>query len=124
MIYILSLVGPFFLLLVEKLLPYPFIIEEIYKFLLIERSKQLKAINISIAGILFSLSEAVFYFMNPIYQNSPDKILTRLLLVTPMHLTTMLVMFYSMRKNKPAYKYMGLIAAVLIHLSFNYLGSI
>lgn len=123
MIYILSLVGPFILLLVEKLLPYPFVIEEIYKFLLIANNKQLKTINVLLAGVLFSLSEAIFYFMNPIYQNNLGKILTRLIAVTPMHLTTMLVMFYFMRKNKTTYKYIGLLPAILIHLSFNYLGS-
>lgn len=115
--YLSALVAPFFLLLVENYLPYPYVIEEIVKFFLAKYSQTTK--TAIMLGILFSFSEAIFYFMNPSYSFIFDlkKSVVRLLIVTPMHISTILIMRYFIRR-KSLWPF-GLIAAILLHYLFN-----
>ncbi len=107
--YIAALVSPFFLLLIESFLPYPYVVEEVFKFFLAKYSSTTK--TAIILGLLFSISEAIFYSMNP------DSSIFRILIVTPMHITTILIMQYSTKKKNlwP----IGLLLAILIHYLFN-----
>ena len=106
--YLFSIVGPFFILLVEKFLPYPYFIEEIYKFFLAKSTSSTKVVII--LGFLFSFSEALFYVMNP------NSSFVRPLVVTPMHITTILIMQYFNKRNL---WWLGLTFAILIHYLFN-----
>ncbi|WKZ25569.1 MAG: hypothetical protein QY322_04290 [bacterium] len=119
--YVSALVFPFIILLVENFLPYPHIIEEVFKFFLAKYANTTKVAII--LGLLFSISEAIFYLLNPEYSivGGIGKSATRFLLVTPMHITTILVMQYFARKTNlwP----IGLILAILIHYLFNSVGS-
>ena len=120
MIYIFSLIGPFILLLIERFLPYPFFIEEVYKFVLVKNS-DINSKSIFLSGLFFSLSESMLYATNPIYQSEPIKFIYRFLIVTPMHLSTMFIFGFTL-KNKPSKKYLqvaGLAIAILIHYIFN-----
>ena len=110
--YLSALVFPFFILLVESFLPYPYVIEELFKFFLAKWASSTKVAVI--LGLLFSISEAIFYSMNP---NAP---LYRILFVAPMHITTILIMQYFIRKKNlwPV----GLLLAILIHYLFNQIG--
>lgn len=113
--YLTALVGPFFLLLVEKFLPYPYVIEEIFKFFLAKKANSIKtAITL---GFLFSLSESVFYIINPSFQLSPMAYIVRFIMVTLMHVSTILVMQYFIKKK--SLWLIGLILAILIHYLFN-----
>lgn len=127
MIYLFSLIGPFFLLLVEKVLPYPYLVEEVYKFFL---AKSINSTKVAIIlGFLFSLSEAVFYLLNPNYSLFSTSMagqaplinysLVRFLIVTPMHISTILIMQYM---NKKSLSWLGLILAIVIHYLFNQVG--
>lgn len=107
--YLTALVFPFFLLLIENFIPYPYLIEEVFKFFLAKKASSTK--TAIILGLLFSLSEAIFYAMN---LNSP---LYRMFVVTPMHITTILVMQYFL-KRKSMWP-VGLLLAILIHYLFN-----
>lgn len=113
--YISALIFPFILLLVEKLLPYPYIVEELCKFYLAKKADSTKVVII--LGLLFSFSEAIFYVMNPIYVLSPMRFVLRFALVSAMHTTTVLVMYY-FSKRKSLWS-IGLILAILIHYLFN-----
>jgi len=117
--YISALVFPFILLLAEKLFPYPYIIEELFKFYLAKKADTTK--TAIILGLFFSFSEAIFYFLNPIYSQDIGLSLFRFITVSMMHTTTILVMFYFSRKRNlwP----IGLILAIIIHYLFNSLGS-
>lgn len=112
--YISALVFPFFILLIEKFLPYPYIIEEVFKFFLAKKASSTKVAII--LGLLFSISEAIFYVMNP------NSSFIRFFVVTPMHITTILIMYYFSRRKSlwP----IGLIFAILIHYLFNVIGKI
>ena len=107
--YLLALIFPFFILLIENFLPYPHIVEELFKFYLAKKASSTKIAII--LGLLFSLSEASFYVMNP---GAP---LYRVLIVAPMHISTILVMYY-FSKTKSLWP-LGLFLAILIHYLFN-----
>ncbi len=118
--YLLALVGPFFLLLVESVLPYPYLVEEVFKFFLAKSTTSVK--SAIYLGILFSLSEAFFYLMNPNFSllTMNYSFGVRLLAVTPMHISTILIMQYFQKKKLWP---IGLILAILIHYLFNLVGS-
>lgn len=116
--YISALVFPFILVFVEKIFPFPYLIEEIFKFFLSKKAESTKAVII--LGFFFSISEAILYLSNPSFYITTDltKSILRLLVVAPMHMTTLLVMYYF--NKKPKYYYLvGLTLAILIHYTFN-----
>ena len=116
MLYLSALIGPFFLLLAEKFLPYPYLVEEIYKFFLVKKPLDTK--TVFLLGLLFSLSEAIFYVLNPVFSYNLTTYGIRLMAVLPMHITTMLIMnYFNRRKNMWI---LGLILAILIHYLFNF----
>lgn len=83
-------------------------IEELFKFFLAKNASSTKVAVV--LGLLFSISEAIFYSMNlnaPIY---------RVLIVAPMHITTILVMQYF---NKKSLWPVGIMIAITIHYLFN-----
>ena len=113
--YLTALIGPFVLLLLESFFPYPYLLEEVFKFFLAKEAKTTK--TAVLLGILFSLSESIFYLFNPTYQLSVSNNIIRFLLVAPMHITTILVMQYFI-KRKSMWP-VGLVLAVIIHFAFN-----
>lgn len=117
--FLFSLMGPYLLLIVEKFLPYPYIVEELYKFFLAKSADSTK--TAIILGLLFSISESIFYLFNLTYFQNPNLFVLRLLLVTPMHITTILIMQYFSKKENlwP----LGLIFGIIIHYLFNLLGA-
>jgi len=118
--YLLAIIGPFFLLLIESLLPYPYIVEEIFKFFLAKSTTSIK--TAIVLGLLFSLSEAFFYLMNPVYVLSPMYFVLRLTAVSAMHITTILIMQYFL-KRKNLWP-IGLFLSILIHYLFNLFGGL
>lgn len=113
--YISALIFPFFILLIENFLPYPYIVEELFKFFLAKKASSIK--TAIILGLLFSFSEAVFYVFNPVFAVNLKAYSIRLIAVVPLHITTILVMQYFLGKRNmwP----IGLILAILIHYLFN-----
>lgn len=120
MVYLFSLIGPFFLLLVENFFNYPYVVEEVYKFFLVKKPIETK--QVFAVGLFFSISESIFYVFNPVYINNFSLNIQRLLLVLPMHITTLLVVNYFNKKGN--LWFVGLLTAVFIHYLFNTLGSI
>ncbi len=116
--YLLAIIGPFFLLLVESLLPYPYIVEEIFKFFLAKSTSSVK--SAIYLGLLFSLSEAFFYFLNPTFQLDAIRYSLRFLVVSAMHISTILIMQYFI--SKKSLWPVGLILATLVHYLFNTFG--
>ena len=115
--YISALIFPFFILLIENFLPYPYVVEELFKFFLAKKANSTK--TAIVLGFLFSVSEAVFYVFNPTYVLSPLYFVLRLTLVSAMHITTILVIYYFI-KRKSVWP-LGLLLAILIHYLFNWI---
>mgnify|MGYP001587160119 CR=1 FL=1 len=120
--YIAALIFPFFILLIENFLAYPYIVEEVFKFFLAKSANSTK--TAIILGLLFSLSESIFYVFNPSYSliSNPYSLVVRLLVVTPLHITTILIMYY-FSKKKSLWP-LGLSLAILIHYLFNSLNTL
>ncbi len=128
---ILILTGsilPFILWPIELILPYPFLVEELAKailiFLIIKSTLKLKErIQITIlAGLLFSISESVMYLFNIFQIGSGETLLIRLILTIPLHVGTMLLILLFGLKRKEM-SFLGLLLTVPIHFYFNVLVS-
>lgn len=122
---LLALVSPLLLLPIEKLLPFPHIIEEVVKLLIvgmiIKRERQTKesfGAWVFMAGLIFATSESILYLANIFALGNSILFSQRLALTSSLHISTMMLMYFLGRKN-----YVGLAAgfvgAVVIHYLFN-----
>lgn len=114
---------PFILLPIERIIPYPEIIEEIAILLmmipLIKLQNNALAYKIAIcAGILFSISELVLYLFNIALVGTAETLFQRLLFTTLLHVSTALVILYFGRKNR-LLLVVGFLLAVGIHSIYN-----
>lgn len=120
-----SAIGPFLLWPVELILPYPFIIEEIFKgimvYLILQVSgRRLQERLLIASALLFSLSESLLYVFNFSLVGDMRIFLLRLVSTTILHLSTFLIIYLSGRKNLrllPA----GVLAGAVIHFFYNYI---
>lgn len=119
----LSLITPFILWPIELVFPYPFIVEEIAKLLIVfplakNAKKHLLLYGISI-GILFAMSESVIYSMNAAY-GSPNYIFLRLLTTSILHATTAVIILFSAKRGRILLG-IGLVIAMVIHYLYNWM---
>jgi RsiW-degrading membrane proteinase PrsW (M82 family) len=122
---LVTLFLPFILIAVEKnLLPYPAFVEEIVKALVIYffifnfSSLKQKILAALLFGLLFGLSENIFYLVNIIDSENLALLWQRFLYTMPMHVITVLVMLFAGLKKEWIFC-LGLLAAIIIHLLFN-----
>lgn len=121
---ILAIILPLFLIPTVKIVGYSEITEEIAKALVIFfivlgfSSFNRKIGGVIVFGFLFALSESIFY-LNNIFQLGDFSVFwQRLILTTPLHIITALVILLPALKNK-FFILIGLFAAIAIHLLFN-----
>jgi RsiW-degrading membrane proteinase PrsW (M82 family) len=120
---LVALIAPLVLLPLEKILPYPFIIEEVFKALIIfliiktiDSKNQIKIVFL--LTFLFALSENLFYLSNFITLGLTDIFLKRFLLTTVLHLLTSYIILFPAQK-KLYFLPLGLILAILTHFLYN-----
>lgn len=120
-----ALVAPVFLIYIEQILPYPYIIEELVKFSLVimiirlpNLYSQLKLTFL--AGFLFSLSESLFYLGMAFSGGFAFLFLQKILLITPLHLLTFFLFLFCLKKFKKMAIF-SLPIAFGIHFFFNQL---
>lgn len=107
------MVLPGFLWLVELVLPFPAVVEEIAKAMIVRRAdKWQQALGL---GLLFGLSESMLFLVNANWLGNLNAIWWRLLLTVPMHGITSLSFYAAGRR----YWWLGLALAILIHAVFN-----
>lgn len=121
----ICLAAPLFLLPIEWLLPYPAIVEEVFKAVLVLiilriSSKHLQIKVAILAGLLFALSESIFYLGNFLTQGNIPVWFVRLALTSLLHCLTFLVILVPAQKGKILI-IPGLMLAILIHLLYNFL---
>jgi hypothetical protein len=119
-----ALISPLVLIPIEKAVPYPYIVEELFKAILIFYVIKLFDETIQtklalLAGFLFSLSENVFYLANFISNGLYySTFWQRSLLTTSLHLLTMTIILLPSQKRIyciiPA-----TIVAIIIHFLYN-----
>lgn len=118
-----ALIAPFVIWPIELLLPYPYIVEELAKailvFSLLGLKKRSEKIKLAILiGVLFAFSESVLYLFNIQLVGSMRTFLVRLLVTIPLHATTTLVILLPALKNKKLI-IVGFFLAAIIHYLFN-----
>ncbi len=114
---------PFLLWLIELIVPYPFIIEEIVKGFLAYRLKGISKTSSRLLlgagiGLVFSFSETVLYIFNIVAINTLQQFAVRFAATGLLHVTTMLLMTLGTRKSKQFFFVMVLLAMVL-HFIYN-----
>lgn len=122
---LVAAILPFIIWPIELLLPYPYIVEEIAKGVLVlfvinlpDKSTQIKIVLASAAT--FTLSETVLYSLNIALVGDLSTLLTRFILTTILHSLTMLIILISTFQNK-WFVPTGVAAAMLIHYFYNVL---
>lgn len=117
-------ITPFILWPIEIILPYPYIVEEISKailiFFLLKLPNREKILGTIMIGFLFSFSETVLYLFNVFSVGSLQTLLLRFIFTTPMHILTSLIILSSALINKNLI-ILGVIIAALVHYIFNLL---
>ncbi|OGM14286.1 hypothetical protein A3A76_00205 [Candidatus Woesebacteria bacterium RIFCSPLOWO2_01_FULL_39_23] len=115
---------PFVLWPVEKLLPFPFLVEELVKVIYIlliikeEEATKERLISATVVGVLFALSESFFFLLNIQAVGTPSTLVTRLVLTLPLHVvTTVLIMLPTLLNKKLII--LGFILAATLHFLFN-----
>ena len=127
LILLFSLVAPLPLLVIEKVFPYPFIIEELIKlifvFILVTQENKFKKNMLPfviISGILFAVSESIFYLINIFASQAFMVFFQRLLMTGIMHSVTILII-YLFTKRRRYWWILGFIIAMIVHFLYNYI---
>jgi len=120
---LLALIAPFVVWPIELILPYPHIIEELAKavlvFTLLNLPERLEKIKLAILiGVLFAFSESVLYLFNIQLVGSMRTYFVRLLVTIPLHVITTLIILLPALKNKKLI-IVGVLLAFLVHYLFN-----
>lgn len=125
---LVSAIGPLLLWPIELFLPYPFIIEEIFKaiviyFILRSHNIRQQQVLVLTSAILFSFSESVMYISNIFLTGSIPIFLLRLGLTTTMHLSTFLIIYLLGRVSIKLLP-LGVLIGAIIHYLYNHLVSV
>ncbi len=123
---LLGAILPFILWPIELVLPYPYLVEEIAKliiiYLILNSTLKLKEkFQITfLSGLLFSISESVMYLFNITQVGSTETLLIRLALTIPLHVGTMiLILIFGLKRKEMSI--LGLFLTMPIHYFFNVL---
>lgn len=119
-----ALIAPIMLIPVEHFLPYPHVVEELVKLLLVliyvrgVTKGQTSSIVVILLGCLFALSENVLYLLNFLQTGSLNVFLVRIGVTTVLHVFTIICMYVSGKKWM--YGYIGgFVVAVMTHYLYN-----
>ncbi len=115
---IIGLALPFVLWPIELFLPFPYIVEELAKFLCMAWLKKARFFWVTLFALFFSVSEGVLYLMNYFALGSLRDLPFRLTVTTLMHVTTTLIIFSAIHEKWP-YRAVSLVIAMLFHFVFN-----
>lgn len=122
---ILGAILPLVLLFFEKSIwSWPVIVEElgkglvVYFFILPLFGDNRRLLLGFYFGMIFGISENIFYFLNFFNTGQLDLFLARFLWPLPMHFTSVLLMVMAGLKNR-RYFIFGLVAAMLLHYIYN-----
>jgi hypothetical protein len=123
LIFPLALVVPLILIPIEKLLPYPYVIEELAKLgltlLIIQLSQKRLQLGLALAsGILFAISESIFYLGSAFTGGYPGLFIKKLSLTSLFHTSTFLLFLVFAWKSKKLFPF-SFVLACLWHFFFN-----
>lgn len=124
-VLLFALVSPLILIPIEKILPYPHIVEEIVKLLLVlmiyQKEKQLNrrlSILVLLSGLLFTLSESIFYLINIFTLGDLTMIPKRFFFTGVLHIGTLMIIYLFGQKNNISL-FITLFFSIIIHFYYN-----
>jgi len=112
-----SVVGPFLVWPVEYFLPYPYIIEELFKCVVVWFGEKSALIYIY-AGVAFALTETVLYIINANATGSFNYLAIRFVTTSVLHSVTFLII-YAFHKRSNKLIPVGFLISVFIHYLYN-----
>lgn len=120
---LIALFGPFIVWPFEFFIPHPFVIEELFKFILVKTiikntpdySDGLKTAFVS--GVLFTVSETVLYILKINTYGDISLLLTRFISTGTLHTATFIIIFVATKKKH--YWILGILTAMLLHYLYN-----
>jgi len=116
--FLYCLFAPLPLGLIEQVLPYPYLIEEFFKFFLIKKNQEVTHWYFPIIlGVIFSVSESIFYIANFFQLGNFYLFPLRLILTTILHILTFSLIYF-FRKNR-SLSYFSLLLSIFIHFFYN-----
>jgi hypothetical protein len=124
LLLLISLFLPYIIWPIEQFLPYPHIVEELAKGLLVyflvnEKLSRSAILVVSLfMGLFFALTESVFYIANIWLVGNVNTFIIRLLLTIPLHSLTTLAIALPSSFNKKLI-IIGVAMAILIHFFYN-----
>jgi len=120
---LVSSLSVFPIWIIEQFLPYPWLVEESIKWIIIillAKQRPKNAIWIVVlAGLSFGATEAVFYQIDNLVSLSSQNIVLRFFLTVPMHIITFVIMYLGISKNKLT-AILSVLVAFGIHFLFNF----
>lgn len=125
MIALYSIFAPFLVWPFELFFPYPFIVEELAKTVIVFFSLKTKGTfsqflkTFILAGVLFALSETVLYLININFLGKISLIFTRFLATSLLHSFTFSVIAAIGFRNKKLL-WLGFLIAAAIHYLYNF----
>lgn len=123
-LYLWSLIGPFILILVLKLLPLGIFLEEAFKgwltYQLIKTDKRASVWAAVGIGAAYGFSELVLFSLKYWPAGQYDASLARLLLTVPLHGLTTALWYAGLKRKKV---WLGALAALAVHFLFNRLAT-
>lgn len=124
LLLIISLMAPPILYFIEKILPYPYLIEEITKYFIIHNlvhrtSSPPSYLKIVIViAVIFAFSENILYLPGIISSGGINFFYLRLIIDGTLHLTTFLLMFFGQTRSR-LFGIITLLMAIIVHYLFN-----
>lgn len=123
--FLFALAAPLILIPVEKILPYPYIIEELIKLIFVlyiykkERELNQRMVILPVlSGLAFTLSESMFYLINIFAIGNLSIFPIRLLSTGILHTATIMLMYFFGRKGL-VWLFLAFIFSVFIHYQYN-----
>jgi len=121
--YLIAVLGPYLLILVNSLTLVGVTLEEVWKLLIatmIARNESAISgwIKATTAGLLFGVSELVLYVMNAGLSGEWSLLIYRAIVTVPMHALTTLVI-YAVGRHGGIWWIAGLAIGIAIHTIFN-----
>ena len=122
-----ALASPLFLILLEKALPYPYVIEEIVKLFFVtlilgqeKIKKQSLLWYVVLWGGLFAVSETLFYLSNILMLQTYGVFFMRLVYTGILHVATVVIIYLFSKKIQNGWM-LGFTLAMIIHFLYNLL---
>ena len=122
---VFSLASPLLLIPIEKILPWPYVIEEVVKLIIVVQiikaeNKTGKKLGFWIlsAGVLFTVSESILYLINIFALGDISLLGKRMLFTGILHIGTFYLLYKFGRKNFYSMS-LSLFLAIGIHYLFN-----